>query len=904
MDYKDTLLMPNTSFEMRGNLPAKEPLILKKWEDDNYYEKYLEAHIGEEPFVLHDGPPYANGNLHAGTAMNRCIKDFIVRTHGMNGYYTPFFPGWDTHGLPIENAIQKLGVNRKEMSAAKFRTLCEEFAYKQINIQMETEKRLGEIGDYANPYITLKKDFEQRQIEAFAKMALDGYIFQGLKPIHWSPLAETAVADSEIVYMDKKDPTIYVAFNVKDGKGVLTTNEKFVIWTTTPWTIPANLGICLNPELTYVVVKTSKGNLVVSESLAEKLLEKFKLENEGIINKFKGKELENITTTHPLYPNKESLVINGDHVTDEDGTGCVHTAPGHGLEDYYVGLKYGLNAYCPVDEKGCMTSDAGSELEGLFVEDCTKKVITLLNENNSLLAIESIVHSYPHDDRLKKPVIFRATVQWFCSIEKIREQLLQQIKEVKWENEWGEIRLYNMIKDRGDWCISRQRLWGVPIPIIFNEDKSPIMEKEVFDHIQKLFGEFGSNVWFEKDAKDLLPEGYTNPKSPNGNFTKETDIMDVWFDSGSSHQELKARGLQYPADLYFEGSDQYRGWFNSSLIIGTAINGKAPYKSVLSHGYVNDAKGNKMSKSVGNVVDPMNIINKNGADIFRLWAATVDFKQDMRIGDDNIKQVSEQYRKIRNTFKFMLGNINETDFNPNTDMIAYDKLSMVDKFIMIRLDETVKAVREDYMNYDYLAATSKMLNLIINELSSYYLDFTKDILYIERKDDVRRRQVQSVIYNCVDSLCKLWAPILVFTMDEIWDVFNTSEKTSVHYTHFPKVNNYEDAESIKDTFAKVNEIRDIAFKSLEIARADKVIGKPLEATLTINTTKENIDLLNDTFNGKVAQWLIVSKVEFKEETQTSVDVSVAKGVVCPRCWNISEEHAEDGLCVRCQKVIG
>ena len=904
MDYKDTLLMPNTSFEMRGNLPAKEPLILKKWEDDNYYEKYLEAHIGEEPFVLHDGPPYANGNLHAGTAMNRCIKDFIVRTHGMNGYYTPFFPGWDTHGLPIENAIQKLGVNRKEMSAAKFRTLCEEFAYKQINIQMETEKRLGEIGDYANPYITLKKDFEQRQIEAFAKMALDGYIFQGLKPIHWSPLAETAVADSEIVYMDKKDPTIYVAFNVKDGKGVLTTNEKFVIWTTTPWTIPANLGICLNPELTYVVVKTSKGNLVVSESLAEKLLEKFKLENEGIINKFKGKELENITTTHPLYPNKESLVINGDHVTDEDGTGCVHTAPGHGLEDYYVGLKYGLNAYCPVDEKGCMTSDAGSELEGLFVEDCTKKVIILLNENNSLLAVESIVHSYPHDDRLKKPVIFRATVQWFCSIEKIREQLLQQIKEVKWENEWGEIRLYNMIKDRGDWCISRQRLWGVPIPIIFNEDKSPIMEKEVFDHIQKLFGEFGSNVWFEKDAKDLLPEGYTNPKSPNGNFTKETDIMDVWFDSGSSHQELKARGLQYPADLYFEGSDQYRGWFNSSLIIGTAINGKAPYKSVLSHGYVNDAKGNKMSKSVGNVVDPMNIINKNGADIFRLWAATVDFKQDMRIGDDNIKQVSEQYRKIRNTFKFMLGNINETDFNPNTDMIAYDKLSMVDKFIMIRLDETVKAVREDYMNYDYLAATSKMLNLIINELSSYYLDFTKDILYIERKDDVRRRQVQSVIYNCVDSLCKLWAPILVFTMDEIWDVFNTSEKTSVHYTHFPKVNNYEDAESIKDTFAKVNEIRDIAFKSLEIARADKVIGKPLEATLTINTTKENIDLLNDTFNGKVAQWLIVSKVEFKEETQTSVDVSVAKGVVCPRCWNISEEHAEDGLCVRCQKVIG
>ncbi|MDI9519196.1 MAG: isoleucine--tRNA ligase [Erysipelotrichaceae bacterium] len=902
-DYKDTLLMPNTEFEMRGNLPKKEPLILEKWEKDNYYEKFLKAHEGEPYFVLHDGPPYANGNLHAGTAMNRVIKDFIVRTHAMNGYYTPFFPGWDTHGLPIENAVQKLGIDRKKLSPAKFRQKCEEYAYKQIAIQMDTEKRLGEIGDYENPYITLTKDFEQRQIQAFAKMAMDGLIYQGLKPIHWSPYAETAVADSEIIYKDKKDPTIFVTFDVKDGKGILEGDEKFVIWTTTPWTIPANLAISLHPQLEYVVVKTSKGKLIVAKSLVDKLLEKFELENEGILNTFKGKELEYITTIHPLYPEKESLIIVGEHVTDEDGTGCVHTAPGHGLDDYYVGLKYGLEAYCPVDEKGCMTSEAGVDLEGLFVEDCSKKVNSLLFASGHILKIEDIVHPYPHDDRLKKPVIYRATVQWFTSIEKIREELLEQIKSVKWENDWGEARLYSMVKERTDWCISRQRLWGVPIPIIFNEDKSPIIEKEVFEHIEKLIGEYGSNVWFEREAKDLLPEGYTNEKSPNGKFTKETDIMDVWFDSGSSHQELRARGLEYPADLYFEGSDQYRGWFNSSLIIGTAINGRAPYKSVLSHGYVNDSKGVKMSKSIGNVVDPIKIINQKGADIFRLWAATVDFKQDMRIGDDNLKQVSEQYRKVRNTFRFMLGNVNPEDFNPKTDMVAYEDLSYIDKYIMVRLDEVVKGVRNDYMKYDYVAASSKMVNLMTNELSSYYLDYSKDILYIYKKDSLRRRQVQSVIWNVIDSLCKLWAPLLVYTMDEIWSVFNNDEANSVHYTHFPEVKNYDDASDIKERFKEVNEFRDIAFKALEVARADKIIGKPLEAKLTIYAPKETIDLLNETFENKVYQWLIVSKVEFVESEETKVEVSFAKGEVCPRCWNISEEYDEDGLCPRCQKVL-
>lgn len=909
MDFKETLLMPKTDFEMRGNLPIKEPDILKRWQEEHYYEKLLAAHDGEPKFVLHDGPPYANGNLHAGTAMNRIIKDIINRSHAMNGYQTPFFPGWDTHGLPIENAIQKLGVNRKEMSAADFRKKCEEYAYQQIATQMATMKRLGTIADFEHPYITLKKEFEARQIRTFAKMALDGLIFQGAKPIYWSPYNETAVADSEIVYFDRKDPTIFVTFDVKDGKGVLNGDEKFVIWTTTPWTIPANMAICLNEAFTYAVVKTEKGKLIMLESLVDKLLEKFGLSNQGIEATYKGKQLEYITVSHPLYEDRESLIILGNHVTDEDGTGCVHTAGGHGLDDFYVSSKYGIPPFCPVDEKGCMTKDAGEFLEGQFVFDANKTVVVKLDEIGHLLKMEWITHSYPHDERLKKPVIFRCTVQWFCSIEKIREKLLEQIKNVTWQNEWGEIRLYNMIKDRGDWCISRQRLWGVPIPIIYNEDNSPIMEKEVFDHIADLFEQYGSNVWFEREAKDLLPEGYTNVKSPNGQFTKETDIMDVWFDSGSSHNELEARGMDYPADLYFEGSDQYRGWFNSSLIVGTALHGCSPYKSVLSHGYVCDSKGEKMSKSIGNTVDPMDVIEKYGADILRLWSGTVDFKQDMRIGDENLKQVSDQYRKVRNTFRFMLGNINKDDFDPIADRIAYENLESVDQYILVRLNETVATVKEDYMKYDFLAAAGALTNLMTNELSSYYLDFTKDILYIEKKDSLRRRQVQTVIWQCVDTLCKMWAPILVYTMDEVWQYFNNDESNSVHYTHFPEVKELENASELKKTFERLFAIRTDVFKALELARTEKIIGKPLEACIELDLTEEDKELLEKTLHGKVAQWLIVSKVnyvqnsDFEQFETCKVKVVKAQGTVCPRCWNVTEDADEEGCCPRCHHVL-
>lgn len=903
MDYKETLHMPNTTFEMRGNLAKKEPGILKKWQENNYYQNILAHHEGEKSFILHDGPPYANGNLHAGTAMNRVIKDFIVRSHAMSGYYTPFFPGWDTHGLPIENAIQKLGVNRKEMSSADFRKKCEEYARQQIAQQMETEKRLGQIADYDHPYISLLPGFEARQVRTFGKMASEGMIFQGLKPVYWSPFNETAVADSEIVYKDVKDATIYLAFQIADGKGVLDSDDYYVIWTTTPWTIPANEAVSLNPDLTYAEVLTEKGKLVVLEKFVDALLAKFHLENKGILRTFKGQELEGITYHHVVL-DKECPTLVGNHVTDEDGTGVVHTAGGHGLDDYLVCAKYGLAPINTVDYQGNMNEEAGEKYKGMFFEDCSKAIIHDMNEKGCLLAVENIVHSYPHDDRLKKKVIFRAVKQWFCSIDKLKPQLLDEIdNKIKWHNSFGQKRMHNMIADRGDWCISRQRLWGVPIPIIYNEDGSPIMELEVFNHIADLFEEHGSNYWFEHDAKELLPEGYTNEKSPNGIFTKEKDIMDVWFDSGSSWNELIARGYDYPCDIYFEGSDQYRGWFNSSLIVSTAVNGTAPYKEVLSHGYVVDSNGEKMSKSVGNVVNPLDIINVNGADVFRLWAMTSDFKEDLKLGPSNIKQVSDQYRKIRNTFRFLLGNVNAEDFNPKKDMLSYDELTAVDQYILVRLNDVVKTVRQDTEEYDYVDASKVLTNFMVVELSSYYCDFTKDILYCDALDDVRRRQVQTVYWTCLDTLVKLWAPFLCYTTEEVWEHFNNDEAESVHYCHFPEVHTYANEQELKDTFTSLLNVRDAVMKALEESRSEKTIGTAQEAHAVIECTKADKDLLEGTLKEDVAQWLIVSKATLKEAETNKVSIIKATGDKCPRCWNYTEEADENGLCPRCHRVM-
>lgn len=908
MNYKDTLLMPKTEFEMRGNLPKKEPAYVQRWQDSAMYEKVVKQNEGKDTFVFHDGPPYANGNMHIGHMMNKVIKDVICRYKNMEGFYTPFIPGWDTHGLPIENAIQKLGVNRKAMTTAEFREKCHEYALEQVHKQMEQCIRVGTFADYKHPYLTLMPEFEANQIDVFAKMAMEGLIYKGLKPVYWSPSSESALAEAEVEYHDVKSPTIFVKFAVKDGKGILDNDTSFVIWTTTPWTIPANLAICLNADYTYALVQSEKGKLIVLDELVDSLWEKFGLEEKEVLQRFKGSELEMMTCQHPLY-DRESLVILGEHVTAEAGTGCVHTAPGFGMDDFVVGQKYGLDIYCNVDAHGKMMEDCGEWLAGQYVDDANKTVTMKLDELGVLLKLEFITHSYPHDWRTKKPIIFRATDQWFCSIDKIREKLLSEIDKVNWLNEWGHVRIYNMIRDRGDWCISRQRSWGVPIPIIYCEDGTPIMEKEVFEHISHLFREYGSNVWFEKDENFLLPEGYTNEHSPNDIFRKEKDIMDVWFDSGSSHTGvMKERGYPYPVDLYFEGSDQYRGWFNSSLIIGTAAHGCAPYKTVLSHGFVLDGKGNKMSKSLGNTVDPIKMVNQYGADILRLWATSIAYQSDVRISDEIMKQVAENYRKMRNTMRFVLGNL--SDFK-SCDVVETSKLEGVDQYMLVELNQLVKGYKEALNQYDFSEANQLILNCFTNTLSAFYMDFTKDILYIEKADGLRRRQVQTVLYHYAKTMMKLLSPVLVFTAEELHDHFHCDENKaeSVFLEPKPELLNIDNAESIKAYYDRFLMVRKDVMKALEDLRNEKVIKSNMEAKLTICFKDEYEDmaqLVND-----LKQLFIVAKVELTDDLTDLVEFDTAymkaekfNGIQCPRCWNYYDEDEMEGeLCHRCHDVM-
>jgi isoleucyl-tRNA synthetase len=908
MNYKDTLLMPKTDFEMRGNLPKKEPGYVERWQQADMYEKVYQQNEGKKQFIFHDGPPYANGNMHVGHMLNKIIKDVICRYKNMEGFYTPYIPGWDTHGLPIENAIQKLGVNRKAMTTAEFRKKCYEYALEQVEKQKEQCIRVGTFADYKHPYLTLKPEFEANQIDVFAKMAMDGLIYKGLKPVYWSPSSESALAEAEVEYHDVKSPTIFVKFAVKDGKGILDTDTSFVIWTTTPWTIPANLAICLNADYTYALVQSEKGKLIVLDELVDSLWEKFGLEQKEVLKRFKGSELEMITCSHPLY-DRESLVILGDHVTAEAGTGCVHTAPGFGMDDFIVGQKYGLDIYCNVDAHGKMMEDCGEWLAGQYVDDANKTVTMKLDELGVLLKLEFITHSYPHDWRTKKPIIFRATDQWFCSIDKIREKLLSEIDKVNWLNEWGHVRIYNMIRDRGDWCISRQRSWGVPIPIIYCEDGTPIMEKEVFAHISQLFREYGSNIWFEKDEKFLLPEGYTNEHSPNGIFRKEKDIMDVWFDSGSSHTGcMKERGYPYPVDLYFEGSDQYRGWFNSSLIIGTAAHGEAPYKTVLSHGFVLDGKGNKMSKSLGNTVDPIKLVNQYGADILRLWATSVAYQSDVRISDEIMKQVAENYRKIRNTMRFVLGNL--SDFQ-SCDVVETSALEGVDQYMLVELNLLMKGYQEAFERYDFAEANQLILNCFTNTLSAFYMDFTKDILYIEKADGLRRRQVQTVLYHYAKTMMKLLSPILVFTAEELHDHFHCDDKKqeSVFLEAKPEFINVANAEDLKQYYDRFLTLRKDVMKALEDLRNEKVIKSNMEAKLTICLKDEYQDM--EQLSDDLKQLFIVAKVKLVNQNDglSEYDTAYIKaekfnGVQCPRCWNYFDEDEMDGeLCHRCHEVV-
>ena len=729
MNYKETLLMPETSFQMRGNLPENEKLQREKWEEMDLYNKVREKNKGKTPFILHDGPPYANGNIHIGHAMNKILKDFVNRYKMMSGYDMIYIPGWDTHGLPIEQAVTNSGVDRKSMSKADFRALCEKYAYEQIEKQMQGFKELNVLADWEHPYITLQKEMEARQIEVFAEMAKKGLIFKGLKPVYWSPSSESALAEAEIEYHDRKDSSIYVAFPVVEGNDTVNVGDNLVIWTTTPWTLPCNTGIAISDKFDYAKVLVGDKYYIVANELLDSLAKEFNWENYEVVDVFSGSEFKGVKYKH-VFMDRVAPVVDGFHVTLDAGTGLVHIAPMYGADDFIIGKEYGLEMVNGIDDQGVLNELSGP-FNGLFFEDANKAVTVKLDELGVLLKLKFITHSYPHDWRTKKPIIFRATKQWFCSIDKIRDDLLNELENnVKFHTEWGKKRLYNMIHDRGDWCISRQRVWGVPIPIFYNEDGSEIVDYDVMMHVADLFRKYGSNVWFEKEAKDLLPEGYTNPASPNGNFTKEEDIMDVWFDSGSTwNGVLIEQGLPYPSDMYLEGSDQYRGWFNSSLICGVAVTGKAPYKELVSHGFTLDGNGNKMSKSLGNVIVPADMVRLHGSDILRLWVASTDYTEDVRISDDLIKQVKESYRKIRNTYKFMLGNLK--DFDYTKDSVKYENMPYYDKYMMNELNKFTKNVLEEYNNYNFQNVYKLVNNFVSFTLSNFYLDFTKDILYIE-----------------------------------------------------------------------------------------------------------------------------------------------------------------------------
>jgi len=893
-DYKDTLFMGKTTFEMRGNLNNKEPQIQKKWEDIDLYHKVIKKNEGKREYTLHDGPPYANGDIHLGHALNKILKDFVVRYKNMNGFKSVYIPGWDTHGLPIENALQKSGVSRKNKPIVEFRKLCEEYAYKQVERQKVGFKRLGVLGDFDNPYITLQHDFESDQIKVFAKMAEKGLIYKGLKPVYWSPSSESALAEAEIEYKDITSKAIYFLFPLVDGDNELK-DAKIMVWTTTPWTLPCNLAVAAGPLVDYVVFDSNKGRLICASDLKDMLVAKLGLTDIKVITNIRGDKLLNYHYKHPLYE-RISPVINADYVTTTDGTGFVHIAPGYGEEDYQAGKEYGLDIMVAVDSKGYQTKESG-KYEGLFYEESEDVIIEDLKNAGSLLLLDPITHSYPHDWRTKKPVIFRATPQWFASIDPIKDDILNAIKEVNWNPKWGDIRISNMIKDRHDWCISRQRAWGVPIPVFYNEDGSEILDQKVLAHIADLFKEYGSNVWFEREAKDLLPEGYTNPKSPNGKFTKENDIMDVWFDSGSSYMLLNRRGISYPADLYLEGSDQYRGWFNSSIITAVATTGTAPYRNVVSHGFTLDGQGRKMSKSLGNTVDPIKVCNESGADILRLWVASVEYRSDMPLSKDILKQVSESYRKIRNTLRFLL--TNTSDFNPK-DSLPYEKLELVDKYMFIKLQRFIEGIKNDYDNFDFGEVYRRTNAYITNTLSQFYLDFTKDILYIEDPKSNKRLSTQTVFYEILTSLIKLLSPILPHTMSEAYDTLPYKTCEDVYLEDMPEVVNVDT--KLEADFDKFMEYRDIILKKLEEARNEKIIGKSFNSKLTITLDKESHKIF-DQIKDDAAQLLIVSQLEFVEGEKFDCKVEAAVGSTCARCWMIVPHINEEELCPRCQRIV-
>lgn len=915
MKLKETLNLGKTAFPMRAGLPNKEPQWQKQWDEANIYAKRQELNANKPAFFLHDGPPYANGNIHVGHALNKISKDIIIRSKSMSGFRAPYIPGWDTHGLPIEQVLAKKGVKRKEIDLADYLDMCRQYALSQVDKQRQDFKRLGVSGDWENPYITLVPKYEAAQIRVFGAMADKGYIYRGAKPVYWSWSSESALAEAEIEYHDIDSTSLYYANRVKDGKDILDTDTYIVVWTTTPFTITASRGLTVGPDIDYVVVKPANDErkFLVAQALLPKLAERFAWDNPQVLATYKGIDLDRIVTAHPWDDNVEEFVMNGDHVTLDSGTGIVHTAPGFGEDDYNVGVKYGLDVVVTVNERGIMMENAGPDFEGQFYD----KVLPTVKEKlgDLLLASEVITHSYPFDWRTKKPIIWRAVPQWFASVSKFRQDILDEIDKVHFYPAWGKTRLYNMIRDRGDWVISRQRAWGVPLPIFYAEDGTAIMTKEVTDHVANLFEEHGSVIWWQREAKELLPEGFTHPGSPNGEFTKENDIMDVWFDSGSSwNGVLNTReNLGYPADLYLEGSDQYRGWFNSSLITSVAVNGHAPYKSVLSQGFVLDGKGEKMSKSKGNIISPNDVAKQYGAEILRLWVASVDTDSDVRVSMEILAQVSETYRKIRNTLRFLIANT--TDFNPYVNKIAFEDLRSVDKYMIIKFNQLVAVINRAYSHYDFMAIYKAVVNFVTVDLSAFYLDFAKDVVYIEAADDLARRQMQTVFYEILVNITKLLTPILPHTSEEIWSYLDHEEEAFVQLTEMPEAQEFANQDEILDTWSAFMSLRDQAQKALEEARHAKIIGKSLEAHLTVYASEEVKTLLT-ALDSNIAQLLIVSQLTVTQEQapnsalvfeDVAFSVEHAQGQVCDRCRRIDETVKERPyhvtICNHCAAIV-
>lgn len=918
MKVKDTLNLGKTKFPMRGNLPVREVERQNEWEENKVYEQRQKLNEGKPSFVLHDGPPYANGNIHMGHAMNKISKDFIVRSKSMMGFRAPYVPGWDTHGLPIEQQLKKAGVDRKALSVAEFREMCRQYALEQVDKQRKDFKRLGVAGEWDNPYLTLKPEYEAQQIRVFGKMAEKGLIYKGKKPVFWSWSSESALAEAEVEYHDVTSPSAFYGEQVVDGKGVLDKNTYMVVWTTTPWTIPASEGITIDATFDYAVVQhdDDERKYVLAADLVNADAELFGWNDVKIVKTVKGAELENVLCQHPFYPERKLVTMLGDFVTTDAGTGLVHTAPGFGEDDFNIGVKYGLDVYVPVDDKGYMTEDTGEDFAGLFYEDANEVSLKKLEEAGVLLKQMDYEHSYPFDWRTKKPIIFRATPQWFASVDKIRDQILGAINEVQFFPDWGQKRLYNMIRDRGDWVISRQRVWGVPLPIFYGEDGEAIMTKETIEHVAKLVEEHGSNIWFQREAKDLLPEGFTSEHSPNGKFTKETDIMDVWFDSGSSHQGVCAERdyLTYPADLYLEGSDQYRGWFNSSLITSVAYSGHAPYKQILSQGFTLDGKGRKMSKSLGNTIVPSEVIDKMGAEIIRLWVLSVDTSADVRVSMGSFQQIAESYRKFRNTVRFLLANT--TDFDPAKDAVAFDEMESIDKYMTVLVNKFTKEILDAYANYEFMEIYKKLINFITTDLSAFYMDVAKDVVYIEAPDSKKRRSMQTVLYDVVARLTKLMTPILPHTTEEIWKYLKEDEKYA-QLSEMPEVKHFNNEEKLVDLWNRFMNLRSGVFKALEEARNEKLIGKSFEAHVDLyvsNGVQADLDALN----ANVRQALIVSALDvhplseapenaLKFNDEYAVVVEHAEGEVCPRCRMIKTDIGSDAdlstLCASCAEIV-